>query len=147
MKKIYEVDNIVNLFKLKHQGNIITYKELQEYTHYNFSDYIDFDRFKKNTMAKAKNKLIEEGIIIKAIPNEGYYILKSNQIQSYTYRTYIRRPLKQFQKAEKILNNTIVNSLNAEELQKHKLTVDLNKQLINTNNEIINLKKFKDLDM
>lgn len=146
-KKAFEVEEITNYVKTKQQGETLTYKELQPFTHYNLEDELDRYHFAAAIMSRVREILIEDGYILKAIKYQGFYILKSNQIQSYTYRTYIKRPLKQFQKAERILNNTIVNGLNEDELQKHKLTADLNKQLLNTNTEIIGLKKFKDLDM
>ena len=146
-KKAFEIEEITNYVRTKNQGETLTYKELQPFTHYNLEDELDKIHFAGAIMSRVREKLIEDGYILKAIKYQGFYILKSNQIQSYTYRTYIRRPLKQFQKAERILNNTIVNGLNNDELQKHKLTADLNKQLLTNSTEIIGLKKFKDLDL
>ena len=68
----------------------------------------------------------------------GYYILKSNQIQSYTYRTYIRKPLKHLKKAERILTNTNTKTLKQNELLDYQLTVNLNEVLINATDNIIN---------
>ena len=146
-KRAFEAEKIAEFIKTKQQGEMVTFKELQEFTHYDLKNELELYHFKGNIVPRVKDKLIEYGYVLKAIKNQGYYILKSNQIQSFTYRTYIKKPMKQFAKAERILKNTIVNDLNSDELTKHKLTYDLNKQLMNTNKEIIELKRFKDLDL
>ena len=101
-KKVFESDSIIEYFKFKKQGEQINYDELQQFTHYDLKNVLEFHYFKTNTMRRVKEGLIDYGIIIKAIPNIGYYILKSNQVSSYTYRTYIKKPLKQLNKAERI---------------------------------------------
>ena len=146
MKKVFEADSIVDFFKTKNEGDTISYNELQTFTHYNLDDFIQLQNFKKNTMTRAKNMLIDLGIIIKAIQNEGYYILKSNQVQSYTYRTYIKKPIKQLERSKRILENTNKSKLNQFENAKHLLTLALNNDLLKENNNILNSKDYKDLD-
>lgn len=146
MKKVFEADNIVDFMKAKKEGETISYKELQDYTHYDLLNFFELQNFKKNTMTRVKNILIDYGIVIKAIRNEGYYILKSNQVQSYTYRTYIRNPLKQLQKSKKILENTNMKKLNNNESIKHALTLELNDELLKTNNTILVSDKYKNLN-
>lgn len=146
MKRVFEAQNIADYFKTKKEGDAISYAELQKYTHYDLSNYIENQRFKKGTMLRVKNILIDNGIIIKAIANEGYYVLKSNQIQSYAYRTYIKRPLKQLEKSKRILESTNMKKLKQNEWEKHTLALELNNELLKTNNNILNSNKFKELD-
>lgn len=145
-KKVFESDNIIEYFKFKKQGEQINYDELQQFTHYNLKDVLEFHYFKTNTMRRVKEGLIDYGIIIKAIPNIGYYILKSNQVSSYTYRTYIKKPLKQLNKAERILNNTETKSLTVGELGKYNLTMALNQDLMAANDKVLNSNKYKELE-
>lgn len=145
-KRVFEFENIITYFRTKNQGEQVSYDELQVFTHYNLKDPLEFYHFKTNTMRRAKEGLVDYGIIIKAIPEVGYYILKSNQIQSYTYRTYIKRPLKQLDKAKRILDNTDTNSLGHDELQKHNLTIQLDTDLIHENSKILNSEKYRELE-
>ena len=144
-KKVFEFENITTYFRSKNEGEQVSYDELQSFTHYNLKDLLQFYHFKTNTMRRTKEKLVDYGIIIKAIPEIGYYILKSNQIQSYTYRTYIKKPLKQLDKAKRILDNTNVDSLKYDELQKHNLTIQLDQDLIHENSKILNSQKYQEL--
>ena len=114
--KQFEKEKIVKYFYTKNYGDIVKFEELQYLTHYNLSDEFESYKFKSSIMQKVKNELIENGYVIKSIRGIGYYILKQNQIQSYTYRTYIKKPLRHFKKAEIILNNTKTSLLNKKEL-------------------------------
>lgn len=143
MKKVFESHNIVEFFKTKKEGDSVSYKDLQQFTHYDLNDYVGLQNFKKNTMSTAKNNLIEYGIVVKAIQNEGYYILKSNQIQSYAYRTYVKKPLKQLERSKRILEKTNMKKLNNVEIAKHNLTLELNNELLNNNNSILNSTKYE----
>lgn len=145
-KKVSESDNIIEYFKFKKQGEQINYDELQQFTHYDLKNVLEFHYFKTNTMRRVKEGLIDYGIIIKAIPNIGYYILKSNQVSSYTYRTYIKKPLKQLNKAERILNSTETKSLTVGELGKYNLTMALNQDLMAANDKVLNSNKYKELE-
>lgn len=146
VKRVFEFNDIIEYFRSKNQGEQINYQELQSFTHYNLKDPLDFHYFKTNVMRRVKEGLIDYGMIIKAIPNVGYYILKSNQIQSYTYRTYIKRPLGQLNKAKRILDNTDLNGLKTDEVRRHKLTIQLDTDLIQKNTEIINSDSYKELE-
>ena len=145
-KKVFESDSIIEYFKFKKQGEQINYDELQQFTHYDLKNVLEFHYFKTNTMRRVKEGLIDYGIIIKAIPNIGYYILKSNQVSSYTYRTYIKKPLKQLNKAERILNSTETKSLTVGELGKYNLTIALNQDLMAANDKVLNSNKYKELE-
>ena len=140
--RLFEIKQIVNYFCSKNFGETVKYKELQKLTHYNLDDEFESSKFKQNIIVAVKNELIEKGYIIQSIRKVGYYILKPNQIQSYTYRNYIKRPLKKYEKAQKILINTKKDELVEEELEKHKLTEKLNYELINRTEEIINDKRY-----
>lgn len=126
----------------KHYGDTVTIEELNEIIQENLKDEIGKRKFKK-LMSKAKNKLISCGYVIRSIYNVGYYILKPNQISSYTYRNYIIKPLKQFDKANIILKNTDKKRLNTEEIKKHRITMELNRSIIYATNTLINDEDFK----
>lgn len=144
--KIFETEKIEKYFKEKNFGDTITYDELQKLTFYNLQDKYECYKFKGNTMRRVKNRLINNGIVLKAIKGIGYYILKPNQISSYTYRTYIIKPLKSYEKANIILNNTKTERLNKKELEKHKLTSELNICLMEQTNKFIRTQKYSNLE-
>lgn len=141
--KTFEKEKILKYFYSKNFGETITFDELQQFTHYNLKDEYESYVFKGGLMRKVKNELIENGYVLKSIRKIGYYILKPNQIQSYTYRTYIKRPLRQYEKAKVILDNTKKNNLNEKEFEKYKLTQELNQELIDKTNNLFNLEKYK----
>lgn len=141
--KTFEKEKILKYFYSKNFGETITFDELQQFTHYNLKDEYESYVFKVNLMRKVKNELIENGYVLKSVRKIGYYILKPNQIQSYTYRTYIKRPLRQYKKAKVILDNTKKNNLNEKEFEKYKLTQELNQELIDKTNNLFNLEKYK----
>lgn len=141
--KTFEKEKILKYFYSKNFGETITFDELQQFTHYNLKDEYESYVFKGSLMRKVKNELIENGYVLKSIRKIGYYILKPNQIQSYTYRTYIKRPLRQYEKAKVILDNTKKNNLNEKEFEKYKLTQELNQELIDKTNNLFNLEKYK----
>lgn len=140
--KVLEVDEIIKLISNKDYGALITFEELQKFTSYDLSDELQSYIFKSRIMPRVKERLIETGKVLKSIKNKGYYMLKPNQIKSYTYRTYIKRPLKQFQKADIILRNTDVKLLNNKDFELHSLTINLNNELIDKTNEIINKEQY-----
>lgn len=145
MNKTFQVEEIEKYVKQKKYGDTITFSELQVLTDYNLKDKFESYKFKSNIMRKIKIRLLQYGIVLKSIRNLGYYILKPNQIQSYTYRTYIIRPLKHLEKAEMILINTKTEKLNKNELEKHKQTLDLDISLLKISNNLIKDEKYQDL--
>lgn len=144
--RAFETEELEQYFKTKKFGDTVTFEELQPLTHYDLQDEYECYKFKFSLMGTVKNKLIRNGIVLKAIKEVGYYILKPNQIQSYTYRTYIMKPLRHLEKAEIILVNTKTDKLNQKELEKHKLTLDLDINLIKETNRLINEKKYSNLE-
>jgi hypothetical protein len=143
---INDKEMIVKYILNKDFGETIKFEELQPYTKYNLLDETESYIFKSSIMSKVKNILIEYGYVLKSIRYVGYYLLKPNQIQSYTYRNYIKKPLKAFMKAECILSNTNTKRLETEELIRHQLTTELSRNLIDETNKIINSKEYINLD-
>lgn len=143
--KEFEVENIVEYIRNKKYGDKITFEELQPITNYNLKDEYELYKFKSSLMSKVKNILIRYGYVLKTVRFIGYYILKPNQISSYTYRTYIIKPLKHFERAEIILNNAQTNNLKRKEFIKHQLTLQLDQELINITNKTINSEQYQSL--
>lgn len=144
--KVQEIDEIVNYVLQKKYGENITYQELQQFTNYDLNDEYESYKFKASIMGRVKNILIEYGYILKAVKYMGYYILKPNQVQSYTYRTYIVKPLRHLKKAEIILINTKTKTLKENELINHRLTIELDKDLISATDNLVNSKKYETLN-
>lgn len=144
-KKFLEKENIRNYIMKKQFGDTIVFKDLQQFTEYDLNNEYENYKFKTTIMRFVKDELIQEGYILKSIRGVGYYILKQNQISSYTYRTYIKKPLRYLDKADTILKSTHTILLNKKEVEKHSLTQELNEELIGKNSEIINSKKYESL--
>ena len=144
-KNFLERENIRNYIMKKQFGDTIVFKDLQQFTDYDLNNEYENYKFKTTIMRFVKDKLIQEGYILKSIRGVGYYILKQNQISSYTYRTYIKKPLRYLDKADTILKSTHTVLLNKKEVEKHSLTQELNEELIGKNSEIINSKKYESL--
>lgn len=143
--RIFQAEEIEKYIKQKNFGDTIKINELQQFTNYNLEDKFEYYKFKSSLMRIVKNNLIQNGIVLKAIQNIGYYILKPNQIQSYTYRTYIVKPLKHFEKAATILINSKTTELNETELKKHNLTLNLDTELMKATNKLIKNEKYSNL--
>ena len=144
-KNFLERENIRNYIMKKQFGDTIVFKDLQQFTDYDLNNEYENYKFKTTIMRFVKDELIQEGYILKSIRGMGYYILKQNQISSYTYRTYIKKPLRYLDKADTILKSTHTILLNKKEVEKHSLTQELNEELIGKNSEIINSKKYESL--
>lgn len=144
-KNFLEKENIRNYIMKKQFGDTIVFKDLQQFTEYDLNNEYENYKFKTTIMRFVKDELIQEGYILKSIRGVGYYILKQNQISSYTYRIYIKKPLRYLNKADTILKSTHTVLLNKKEVEKHSLTQELNEELIGKNSEIINSKKYESL--
>lgn len=145
MSKSFQIDEVEKYIKQKNFGDTITFEELQTLTKYNLKDKFENYKFKANVIRPVKNRLIHSGIVIRSIRNIGYYILKPNQVQSYTYRTYIIKPLKHFEKAATILINSKTTELDEVELEKHNLTLNLDTELMEVTDKLIKNKKYSNL--
>lgn len=114
---------IMNLIRGKEEGTLLSYDELNSIIEEDLTDEYGKLRF-KSTMSRAKKALIEEGIAIKSVPYKGWYILKSNQIANYTYRTYIVKPTKAIERGKILLENVKNNKLNKDELKEKDSVLD-----------------------
>lgn len=136
-------EELYNYILTKDYGYKFLFEELNQFLNYDLSDLNEFHKFKVE-IGKIKIKLYEVGIVIKSVPNIGYYILKPNQISSYTYRTFIVKPMKSYNKAKIILENTKTSSLKDKEMEKYVSTCTLNNDLINLTNNL--LSNYTELD-
>lgn len=138
-----KLENLKKYILSKEYGTTLTFNELNEFIGEDLKDEYGKIRF-KNMIRKVKNRLYNYGYVLRSVIGVGYYILKPNQIAAYTYRTYITKPLKSFQKAKIILNCTEKNKLNENELKKHYDTTRLNNALISVTENLID-NNFKNL--
>ena len=101
----------------------------------------------KRLMSKVKNILIDYSYILKSVGGKGYYILKPNQIPSFTYRTYITKPQRAYEKAKRILNRTDKSNFRELDKEEHLIVTNLNDELIEKTDIIIsNSDYFKNKD-
>lgn len=128
----------------KENGITVKYDELNEIIQEDLKDIYGRIRF-KTLMNKVKNDLYEYGCVIRSIYNQGYYILNENQISSYTYRNFIVKPTKQFNKAKMILEKTNKKKLTQKENDELDLTKELNEIMIDNAERAINSNNFKSL--
>lgn len=138
-------EKIKQMIMEKDYGTTVLYEEINEIMQEDLYDFKGRDYFIKQ-MNKVKNELFSTGYIIRPIYNVGYYILKPNQISSYTYRNYIRKPLKSFEKAKTILENTNKKELKKQEITEYNTTVALNESMIYANNQLLNDDEYKILN-
>lgn len=124
----------------KNYGETITIEQINNILQENLNSDLGSKRF-RNQINKVKNKLYEKGYVIRNIYDIGYYILKPNQVSSYTYRNFIVKPTKQFNKARIIMKNTNTKNLNDDEYVELYNTIELNKEMIRTTNKILNSEK------
>lgn len=115
----------------KKYGDTVSLGEVSKILGYNLDDEHEAQKF-KSSMARVKNFLIDYGYILKTITNVGYYILKPKQIPSYTYRTYIVKPIKLLNKADRILKHTEIINLDEIRLKEFNEVNNLNKKLYNS---------------
>lgn len=116
-----KINNACEYILTKEYGSTLTFEELNKYFNLDLKDVYDNRQF-KYLMKKCKNILINYSYILRSVTNVGYYILKPNQISSYTYRTYMLKPLRAFDKAKRILEKTDRKEFNKNEIEEHALT-------------------------
>lgn len=124
----------------KNYGETITIEQINNILQENLNSDLGSKRF-RNQINKVKNKLYEKGYVIRSIYDIGYYILKPNQVSSYTYRNFIVKPTKQFNKARIIMKNTNTKDLNDDEYVELYNTIELNKEMIRTTNKVLKSEK------
>ena len=83
-------------------------------------------------MSKIKNILIDYGYVLKSVGGVGYYILKPNQISSFTFRNYIVKPQKAYEKANRILNHVDTTKLNEIGKEEHRYAKELAENIAET---------------
>lgn len=137
-------EQVYNYILTKKYGDTITNEELNNILQENLKDEYGKIRF-RNQMVKVKDTLYKKGFVIRPIYNIGYYILKPNQVSSYTYRNFIVRPTKQYNKAKIILENINNKEFNNDENLEFKTTKSLNKKIIDTTNNLLNSNEYKNL--
>lgn len=137
-------EQVYNYILTKKYGDTITNEELNNILQEDLKDEYGKIRF-RNQMIKVKDTLYKKGFVIRAIYNIGYYILKPNQVSSYTYRNFIIRPTKQYNKAKTILENINNKEFNNDENLEFKTTKSLNKKIIDTTNNLLNSNEYKNL--
>lgn len=128
----------------KPYGTTLSYDELNKFVGENLKDEYGKNRF-RSMIRKVKNKLYPYGYVIKGVLGVGYYILKPNQVSSFTYRTYIVKPQRSYEKARIILNNLEKKRLNKEESQEYALTSALNEELITASEMITEQNRYETL--
>lgn len=133
-----------NYILTKKYGDTITNEELNNILQEDLKDEYGKIRF-RSQMNKVKDRLYKKGFVIRSIYNIGYYILKPNQVSSYTYRNFIVRPTNQYKKAKTILENLNNKNFNNFENLEFESTKSLNKKIIKTTNDLLNSNEYKNL--
>ncbi len=133
---------IIELILTKDYGETIEYDKLNEILQEDIDDYYGKQCFIRQ-MNKVKNELFSKGYVIRPVYNVGYYILKPNQVSSYTYRTYITKPINSFKKARTILDNTEKSKLKGQEVSEYKTTCELNEAMLYASTELLNSDEYK----
>lgn len=85
------IKDICEFIREKDYGTMIYYTDITRRIGLNIELEEHMKLFKR-LMSKVKNILIDYSYILKSVGGKGYYILKPNQIPSFTYRTYITKP-------------------------------------------------------
>ena len=134
-------EEIKELILSREYGETLTYEELNNILQEDLGDFYGREVFRRQ-MNKVKNELFSEGYVIRPVYNVGYFILKPNQVSSYTYRNYIVKPMNSFKKAKIILNNTEKKKLKGQEISEYVNTCELNEAIIYANEELINSEEY-----
>lgn len=135
-------DKIIELILTKKHGETLKYDELNSILQEDINDYYGRHCFVRQ-MNKVKNELFDKGYVIRAVYGVGYYILKPNQVSSYTYRNYIVKPINSFKKARTILDNTAKKELKGQEVSEYQTTCALNEAMIYASTELIQADEYK----
>ena len=135
-------EKVMELILTKEYGYTLSYEELNDIFQENLNDRYGRELIRRE-MCKVKNNLFEKGYVIRPIYNVGYYILKPNQVSSYTYRTYIAKPINSFKKARTILDNTAKNKLKGQEVSEYQTTCELNEAMLYASTELIQSDEYK----
>lgn len=140
------IRDICEYILTKEYGTTISYTDISRRIGLNI-EHEDSLKLFKRLMAKVRNILIDYSYVLKIINGVGYYILKPNQISSYTYRTYITKPQRAYEKAKRILERTDKNKFNQLNEQEHQEVTELNNQMMQVSDyTIFNSDYYKNKD-
>lgn len=131
------IKDIIEFIKTKYDyGQMIFYEDITRRIGLNI-EFEEHMKLFKRLMSKVKNALIDYSYILKSVNGKGYYILKPNQISSFTYRTYILKPQKSYEKAKRILERTDKTDFQKLDKEEHEDVSELNSQMIEISNYTI----------
>ena len=140
------IRDICDFIRTKQYGEVIYNQEISRRIGLNI-ELEEHKKIFKNLMSKVKNVLIDYSYILKSLSGKGYYILKPNQIPSFTYRTYITKPQRAYEKAKRILERTDKSKFNQLNEQEHQEVTELNNQMIEVSDyTIFNSNYYKNKD-
>lgn len=140
------IRDICDFIRTKEYGEVIYNQEISRRIGLNIESE-EHKKIFKNLMSKVKNVLIDYSYILKSLSGKGYYILKPNQIPSFTYRTYITKPQRAYEKAKRILERTDKSKFNQLNEQEHQEVTELNNQMIEVSDyTIFNSNYYKNKD-
>lgn len=122
------IQDIIEFIKSFPYGSIVYYEDVSKRIGLDISSE-DGMKYLKRLMSKAKNILIDYSYILKSVGGKGWYILKPTQIPSYTYRAYITKPQKTYEKAKRILSKVDKSKYKDINNQEHLEVMELNNKL------------------
>lgn len=131
---------VIETFVGSDYGVTVTYNEINQILGLDLDNedtYYENMKYLKRFVSKLKNYLIKKGIVIKSVKDVGWYILKPEHISSYTYRQYMVKPMKSYQKAQEILNHFDKTKLNEDRKEEYENIDYLNKKLLKDTDTII----------
>lgn len=123
------IKDIIEFIRTKDYGTMIYYTDISKRIGLNIELEEHLKLFKR-LMSKVKNILIDYSYILKSVGGKGYYILKPNQIPSFTYRTYITKPQKAYEKAKRILGRTDKSNFREIDKEEYADVTELNNQML-----------------
>ena len=146
------IQDIIEFIRSFSYGSMIYYEDVAKRIGLNI-DTDDALKYLKQLVGKTKNILIDYSYILKSVGGKGWYILKPTQIPSYTYRTYITKPQKAYEKAKRILERTDKSKYKDINHEQHSYVTELNNDMIQVSDYTIfnsnyykNKDKYKDFD-
>ena len=146
------IKDICEFIRTKNYGTIIYYTDITRRIGLNI-ELEEHKKYFKRLMSKVKNILIDYSYILKSVGGKGYYILKPNQISSFTYRTYITKPQRAYEKAKRILERTDKKDFKKLDKEEYEDITKLNNELIEVSDYTIfnsnyykNKEKYKEND-
>lgn len=128
---------ILEIFLGSDYGATVSYEEINEVLMLDLENEDDMKKMKR-IVSSIKDLLIDKGRILQSVRGVGWYILKPQHIASYTYRNYIVKPQRAYDKAKKILQKYDRRTLNEERIVEFVAINDLNNQLQKLSGNLLN---------